>query len=100
MTHTKVKNRLNLLINKIAVDAENMELVNEIVIKLAAKCEVDEKSVRRWMFNGSQPTSTNLTRIVLFLNAYDASITYSDFFEKSVPNGTSGSVSPKLNLVK
>lgn len=97
MRENKRQNRLKTLITKIAVDADNMELVNEIVIGLSIECDVVIKSVRRWMNNASQPTSSDLNRIIMYLNKYDSSISFNDFF---VPNGTPNNVPSKLKLVK
>jgi hypothetical protein len=100
MKDRKGINRLKVLINKIAVDANNMELVAEIIQGLSEDCNVVPKSVRRWLNNKSQPSSGDLTRIILYLNKYNPSISYADFFEPNVSDGTKINVSPRFKLVK
>lgn len=97
MEDKKQENRLKILITKIAVDADNMEVVNEIVVGLSVECNVVIKSVRRWMNNTSQPTSSDLKKIIIYLNKYDSSISFNDFFGTGV---TPIAVSRKLQLVK
>jgi uncharacterized protein YacL (UPF0231 family) len=93
-------NRLKVLIHKIAVDSNDMELVKTIVDQLAVECKCHVKSVQRWMNNQSQPSSNDLSRIILLLNKYDSSITYNDYFgtNETIPVTKNGSKS--LQLVK
>lgn len=80
MTQKTPHNRLKILINKIAVEAGDMDKVSTIISELARECKVIDVSVKRWMNNTNQPSTSDLTRIISVLNKYDSLITYSDFF--------------------
>jgi signal recognition particle subunit SEC65 len=100
MSKTNSNNRLKVLIHKIAVDRIDMEIVNTIVEELAIECKCHIKSVQRWMNNKSQPSATDLNRIILLLNKYDSAITYNDYFGTNETKSETKNGSRSLKLVK
>lgn len=94
MSHMTI-NRLSILIHKIAVNAENMELVDQITSELASVCNVHTKSVVRWISNRNQPSFPTINKIMSHLATYDDTLSMSDFFSKDTPHST-----PIKHLVK
>lgn len=99
MSKLKTRNNLKLLVNKIAVNANNMDMVKDIVKELSIVCRCHVKSVQRWMNNKSQPSSTDINRIVLCLNKYDSSISFNDYFGTNETNQLRINRSKSANLV-
>jgi hypothetical protein len=73
-------NRLELLINKIAVDKGDMKLVQAVVDELRVQCNVQPITVKRWMRNLNQPSTQDVFHILSVLNRYNSDITIMDFF--------------------
>lgn len=83
MRTNKSKNRLEILLKKITVDKENLDLESELPVKLALKLDKSLRTVQRWRANLNQPGLDDMTRIVEFLQEYDPAISMNDFFFKA-----------------
>ena len=80
---TKIKNQLKFLVMKIATEKLDDSLLQTIVDELALECDVNKKSVQRWLRNDSQPTSSMLPCIISVLKKHSDSINVGDFFVSS-----------------
>lgn len=92
-----MRNRIKFIILEIVVDKEDEELQTAIIEQISVQCDVQIRTVKRWINNELQPNVTALATILGILQVYNPSLKFEHLIKESTYQKK---VKEKFNLSK